>query len=38
MAKSIVADHIRWVSSLEDAKAQAKAAGKLVLLDFFNPG
>jgi len=29
---------IEWLDSLDDALAIAKETGKLVLLDFFNPG
>lgn len=29
---------IGWISSFDEALAQAKAANKPVLLDFFNPG
>jgi len=30
-------DEIRWLSSLDEAIAQSKKSGKLVLLDFFSP-
>jgi hypothetical protein len=30
--------HVEWIDSLDDALAMAKETGKLVLLDFFNPG
>ena len=29
---------VEWLSSLDDALSQAKQTGKVVLLDFFNPG
>jgi hypothetical protein len=29
---------VQWLDSLDDALAAAKETGKLVLLDFFNPG
>ena len=29
---------VRWTDSLEAALENAKQTGKLVLLDFFNPG
>lgn len=29
---------VNWLDSLDDALAMAKQSGKLVLLDFFNPG
>lgn len=28
---------IPWLTSLEDALAEAKTSGRLILLDFFNP-
>lgn len=28
---------IHWLSSLEDARRNARSEGKAVLLDFFNP-
>jgi hypothetical protein len=33
----MVAEGIGWVASLDDAIAQAKTTGRLVLLDFFSP-
>jgi hypothetical protein len=32
------ADGIKWGSSLETARREAGASGKLVLIDLFNPG
>ena len=29
---------IQWRHSLEDASREARSAGKLVLIDLFNPG
>jgi hypothetical protein len=29
---------ITWLDSLDEALSQAKTTGKVVLLDFFNPG
>lgn len=28
----------QWLSSLEEAKEEAKKEGKLILIDFFTPG
>ena len=28
---------IQWLSTIDEATAQAKGSGKLVLLDFFKP-
>jgi len=30
--------NIQWVESLDEAQSVAKENGKLILLDFFNPG
>jgi hypothetical protein len=30
--------HIEWLQSYDEAVEKAKSTGKLVLLDFFNPG
>ena len=32
-----MAGTILWVPTLDDALAQSKSSGKLVLLDFFSP-
>jgi len=37
MATPVEERSIQWVTSVDDAIAQAKTAGKLVLLDFFSP-
>jgi len=37
MATPVEERSIRWVTSVDDAIAQAKTTGKLVLLDFFSP-
>ena len=29
---------VQWIDSLDEALVKAKETGKLVLLDFFNPG
>jgi len=29
---------INWITSFEDGLVQTKAANRLVLVDFFNPG
>jgi hypothetical protein len=34
----MAAENIRWRTSLEEARAEARAQGKLVLIDLFNPG
>lgn len=34
----MAAGNINWRSSLEDARREARAQGKLVLIDLFNPG
>lgn len=31
-------ENIHWRHSLEEAQQEARAAGKLVLVDLFNPG
>jgi hypothetical protein len=31
-------ENIRWRHSLEAARDEARASGKLVLIDLFNPG
>jgi hypothetical protein len=31
-------DQINWITSFAEGLAKAKAANKLVLADFFNPG
>lgn len=33
-----MAQEIRWLGSLEQAREEARRAGKLVLIDLFNPG
>jgi hypothetical protein len=38
MAVEVKPASVQWMDSLEDALATAKETGKLVLLDFFNPG
>lgn len=30
--------NIQWLKSLDEAQSIAKKNGKLILLDFFNPG
>jgi hypothetical protein len=30
--------NIQWVESLDEAQSMAREDGKLILLDFFNPG
>jgi hypothetical protein len=37
MATQAEEPSIPWVTSVDDAIAQAKTTGKLVLLDFFSP-
>jgi hypothetical protein len=34
----MMASKIEWETSMEKALGRAKAAGKTVLLDFYNPG
>jgi hypothetical protein len=34
----MAAETIRWRRSLEEARQEARAPGKLILIDFFNPG
>lgn len=37
MATHVDEGSIPWIASLDEAIAQAKTSGKLVLLDFFSP-
>ena len=37
MATRVEERSIPWMASVDEAIAQAKATGKLVLLDFFSP-
>jgi hypothetical protein len=30
-------ENVRWRASIEEARAEAKRTGKLVLVDLFNP-
>lgn len=34
----MAAENIRWRSSLEEAREEARRTGKLVLIDLYNPG
>jgi hypothetical protein len=34
----MAAEKVRWRSSLEEARREARETGKLVLIDLFNPG
>jgi hypothetical protein len=38
MAIEMKPGHIHWLNSLDEALIEAKKTGKVVLLDFFNPG
>ncbi len=33
-----MAGKIEWITNMDEALARAKAEGKPILLDFFNPG
>ncbi len=33
-----MAGKIEWLTSMDEAKEKAKAEGKPIFLDFFNPG
>ena len=35
---TIMAETIEWLASMDEALNTAKSEGKLILLDFFNPG
>jgi hypothetical protein len=33
-----MAESVNWRASLDEARAEARRTGKLVLIDLFNPG
>jgi hypothetical protein len=33
-----MADKVAWLSTMDEAMGRAKAEGKPIFLDFFNPG
>jgi hypothetical protein len=35
---TMAGENVQWRHSLEEARAEAKRDGKLVLIDLFNPG
>jgi hypothetical protein len=38
MAVDLETGQIKWLDSLDDGLAMAKKTGRVILLDFFNPG